>query len=203
MLIRQNFKKIAVIGFGGFAKEITYNLPKELYDFHIHQKLILPHQLVKPIESINFYHQQILLAIGDPLVRKSIVTSFPSYTQYYTYIDPHSKILDTKNISIGNGSVICAGSILTSNIQLGPFSQINLNSTIGHDCVIGDFFTTAPGVHVSGNCNIGNYNYFGTNSSIKQGLTTVDNVTIGMGSIVLNNIQESGVYAKNPLVKIK
>jgi sugar O-acyltransferase (sialic acid O-acetyltransferase NeuD family) len=57
MLIKHHLKKIAVIGYGGFAKEITYNLPKEIFDFHIHKKFILPNQPIKSIESIDFHRQ--------------------------------------------------------------------------------------------------------------------------------------------------
>ena len=54
------------------------------------------------------------------------------------------------DIAIGYGSVVCANCILTCDIRLGIFHQLNLSTTIGHDTMVGDYFTTAPGVHVSG-----------------------------------------------------
>ena len=122
---------------------------------------------------------------------------------YLPKFDKNAKILDKHTINIGKGTVICAGSILTTNITIGNFSQINLNSTIGHDCNIGSFFTTAPGVNISGTTTIGNLNYYGTNSAINNNLNITDNVTIGMNSNVIKYINISGTYVGNPIRKIK
>jgi UDP-3-O-[3-hydroxymyristoyl] glucosamine N-acyltransferase len=74
---------------------------------------------------------------------------------------------------------------------------------VGHDCVIGDFFTASPGVNISGNCTIGNQVYIGTNASLKQGITICDDVIIGMGSVVVKDIIEPGVYIGNPISKLR
>ena len=105
--------------------------------------------------------------------------------------------MDT-NIEIGEGSVICAGSILTTNIKIGKHSHLNLLTTIGHDTVVGDYFTTAPGAKISGNCNIGECVYFGTNSSVREKITICDNVTIGLNGGVVKNINKSGIYVGVP-----
>jgi UDP-3-O-[3-hydroxymyristoyl] glucosamine N-acyltransferase len=88
-------------------------------------------------------------------------------------------------------------------VIIGKHSQINLMTTIGHDCIIGDYFTTAPSVQISGNINIGNNVYFGTKSSAKQKISICDNVIIGMNSGVVKDINESGTYIGTPCKKIK
>ena len=199
-------KRIAIIGYGGFSKELSCNLPKGSCDFFVNKNLLnknLVNNNVKAIEDIDFDHYKILFAIGDPNIRKTLVNSFPKETEYFTYIDKYARILDKDTINIGKGSVICAGSILTTNINLGDFSQINLNSTIGHDCNIGQFLTTAPGVHISGTSDIGNLNYYGTNTALRNNIKITDSVTIGMNSNVIKDIDVSGVYVGNPLKKIK
>lgn len=203
-MIKKILKKIAVIGNGGFSKEITYSLPKNNLDYFIHKKYISENDNnIKAIEDLDFEKYKILLAIGDPHIRKQIVESFPKETEYLTYIDKYAKILDKDTIKIGKGSVICAGVIITSNVNIGNYCQINLNTTIGHDCNIGDYFTTAPGVHINGHTNIGNLNYVGTNTSIRNNLNLCENLTIGMNSNVIRDITEQGVYVGNPLRKIK
>jgi sugar O-acyltransferase (sialic acid O-acetyltransferase NeuD family) len=199
-----NIKKIAIIGNSGFAKEIAYSFHKNSYDFFVNKEfLVKDDHKTKAIEDINFDKYKILLGIGDPIIRKKIVDNLPKNVEYMTYIDKHAKILDKETINIGKGVVICAGAILTTHINLGDFGQINLNSTIGHDCDIGNFFTTAPGVHVSGNTNIGNLNYYGTNTALRNNINITDNVTIGMNSNVIKDINESGIYVGNPLKKIR
>jgi UDP-3-O-[3-hydroxymyristoyl] glucosamine N-acyltransferase len=103
---------------------------------------------------------------------------------------------------IGEGSIICPNTILTTNIKIGNHTHLNLGSTIGHDTITGDFFTTAPGVKISGNCIIGDRVYFGTNSSVRERITICDDVTIGLNGGVVKNINEPGTYVGVPVKKI-
>lgn len=144
---------------------------------------------------------KVFVAIGDPEIRKSVIAKLPSDTEYFSIIHPTAVI--SKWVTIGKGSIVTAGTIITTNIIIGNHAHLNLNTTIGHDCVIGDFFTTAPGVHISGICNFGECVYFGTNSSVRQSINICDNVTIGMGAIVVKNITEPGIYIGSPAKKFK
>ena len=58
-------------------------------------------------------------------------------------------------------------------------------------------------MNVSGNCTILNQVYFGTSAIIKQGLKICDNTIVGMGGVVVNDIEQSGTYVGNPIRKIK
>ena len=74
---------------------------------------------------------------------------------------------------------------------------------IGHDCVIGDFFSAMPGSIVSGNVNIKDSVYLGNNSCIRENLTIHSDITIGMNGSVIKDITEPGVYVGVPVKKIK
>lgn len=92
-------------------------------------------------------------------------------------------------VEIGEGTVICAGNILTTNIVLGKQVQINLDCTIGHDVMMQDYATLAPGVHVSGCVHIGKRVYIGTGAVIINGtpdhpLVIEDDAVIGAGAVV-------------------
>lgn len=145
------------------------------------------------------YH--VLIAISDPHIRAKIVNRLPENQAYHTLIHPTAIISDW--VTIGEGSIITAGVILTTQIELGKHTQLNLQTTIGHDCKIGNYFTTAPGAKINGNNNIGDFVYMGTNAITKQGINIVSDVTIGMGAVVLKDIQEPGVYIGCPAQKIK
>ena len=75
--------------------------------------------------------------------------------------------------------------------------------TIGHDCTIGDFVTIAPGANISGNVTIGNRCNIGTNAAIREKVTICDDVVIGMGSVILHDITEAGVYVGVPAKRVK
>ncbi|MEY3599138.1 MAG: hypothetical protein RL521_1560 [Bacteroidota bacterium] len=142
-----------------------------------------------------------LVAISDPHIRAKIVNRLPKNQAYHTLIHPSAVISDW--VTIGEGSIITAGVVLTTQIELGKHAQLNLQTTIGHDCKIGDYFTTAPGAKINGNNTIGHHVYMGTNAITKQGIQIVSDVTVGMGAVVLKDIQDAGVYIGCPAQKIK
>jgi sugar O-acyltransferase (sialic acid O-acetyltransferase NeuD family) len=213
----KTIKKIGVIGFGSFTKEIICNI-KTPFDIFVTSDYYnkINNNNNNNIESIkqkyncslfelnNFDSKkyEALITIVDNKLKTEILNDLPKNTTYYKYIDKRSIIMDN-NIKLGEGVIICANSILTTNIVLGNFSQINLNTTIGHDTICGDNFTTAPGVNISGNCIIGKNVYIGTNSSIKENIKITDNVIIGMNTGIIKNIDMSGTYVGTPIIKIK
>jgi sugar O-acyltransferase (sialic acid O-acetyltransferase NeuD family) len=206
-----NEKRICIWGTGGFGREVlcclidviaTTNLKIEnvacfmVSDEHFKETKIMGVDVIQQSKfDPNLFN--VVVAIGDPSSRKRLVESLPTQTTYATIIHPSVVISDW--VKIGEGSIITAGTILTCNIKIGKHAHLNLHTTIGHDCIMGDFFTTAPAANISGNCDFGDCVYFGTNSSVRQGVKICDNVTIGMGSVVVKDITEAGVYIGNPL----
>lgn len=193
----------ALIGAGGFAREIESDYGSTLFKFVDSQYLRLENEFILPIERLNYNLYELIIAIGDSQKRYEKYLDLHSKVKFFTFISEKANLLNKDSIKIKEGSVICAGVILTTNIIIGKHAQINLNSTIGHDCLIGDFFTTAPGVNVSGNCLIGDRVYIGSNSTIKEGITICNDVIIGMNSGVTKNITEPGTYIGCPVRKIK
>ena len=144
------------------------------------------------------YHT--VVAISDSKKREKVVQSLPEDTIYTKII--HNNSLISKWVEIGEGAIISAGVILTHNITIGIHAHLNLQTTIGHDCKIGNYFTSAPGVKISGNCIIGDNVYLGTNSCLKQGIEICDNVVVGMGAVVVKDLSEPGVYVGTPARKL-
>jgi sugar O-acyltransferase (sialic acid O-acetyltransferase NeuD family) len=155
------------------------------------------------IKQSNFDPEKfkVVVAVGDSKRRKQIVRKLPIQTRYTSIIHPSAVI--SKWVEIGEGSIITAGVILTCNIKIGKHAHLNLHTTVGHDCQIGDFFTAAPAVNISGNCTMGDCVYWGTNSSVRQGIKICDDVTIGMGGVVVKDIDNRGVYIGNPVRKLQ
>lgn len=189
--------KKALVGYGGFAREIKHHMQCEL-SFFVDDEYYDGAVGTFPLSEFNPFEYQLLIAIGDPLTRKRIVDKLPPETEFFSYVHPSAIILDKESVEIGEGSFICSSCILTTNIKIGKHSHLNLSTTVGHDTVTGDFFTTAPGAKISGNCLIGDYVYVGTNSSIKEKISICDNVKIGLNAGVVKNINEPGVYVGTP-----
>jgi sugar O-acyltransferase (sialic acid O-acetyltransferase NeuD family) len=196
--------KKAIIGSGGFGREVKQllldNNQNEEIVFFVDDDYI--DKISMPLSKFDVNEFEVVIAIGDPVKRKNIVDRLPINTKFFTAVHKSVQLLDS-NIQIGEGSILCAGTILTTNITIGKHCHLNLLSTIGHDTIIGDYFTTAPGTKTSGNCKIGNNVYFGTNSSVREKISICDNVVVGLNAGVVKNITESGIYVGVPAKKIK
>jgi sugar O-acyltransferase (sialic acid O-acetyltransferase NeuD family) len=142
-----------------------------------------------------------MIAISDPETRNKIVERLPKETKYFTFIHPTALIMG--EVEIGEGSFIGAYSILTSGIKIGNHAILNRGNHIGHDCIIGNYFSAMPGAIVSGNVHIGNRVYMGTNSSIIEKKYLLHDIKLGANSVVVRDINESGVYVGCPSKKVK
>ena len=111
----------------------------------------------------------------------------------------HPGVERSRFVSIGAGTVICAGAIITTNIRIGEGVQVNVACTISHDAVLEDYVTLAPGVHIAGQVRIGRRAYIGTGVNIINGtaaapLTIGDDAVVGAGACVVRPIP-AGVTA--------
>ncbi len=206
-------ENICIVGTGGFAREVLcliddlsrYNEvnaflePDDIWEKNWQHKKIMGIPVL-PYSSFNPMQTKVAIGIGNSKIRQKIVEQeLPKNTVYETLIHPTAVV--SRWCNIGAGSIITAGCILTCQINLGQQAHLNLDTTIGHDCNIDDYFTTAPSVNISGICNIGKHVYFGTGAATRQGIEISDNVLIGMGAMVVKNIVESGTYVGIPAKK--
>jgi sugar O-acyltransferase (sialic acid O-acetyltransferase NeuD family) len=192
----------AIIGAGGFGREIKAAMGIPNIKFFVDDKYEDLNNNILGLSKFDPKKYIVVVAIGNPKDRFDIIQRLPKETKYFTFIDPSAIIMD-ENTQIGEGSIICAGNIITTNVKIGKHAHLNLQTTIGHDCEIGDYFTTAPGVKISGNCKIYDYVYVGTNASVKEKISIHSFATIGMNSCVVKHIEESGIYVGVPAKKLK
>lgn len=109
---------------------------------------------------------------------------------------------------IARGAVLCDGVIITANAKIGKSFQANLNSYVAHDCVVGDYVTFAPGVHLNGNIHVHDYAYIGTGAVFTQGkpgspLIIGEGAIVGMGAVVTKPVEPYTVVAGNPAKSIR
>lgn len=141
-------------------------------------------------------------AVGSAKVRKKIINKLAdSQVRYATLVDP--SVIMSKRIRVGEGSIICAGTIITVDVIIGKHVIVNLDCTLGHDDIINDFVTMYPSVNVSGNVEIGECSELGTGAQIIQGKKIVPNTIIGAGAVVVKDIEEKGTYVGSPVRKIR
>ncbi|MEM6818420.1 MAG: acetyltransferase [Pseudomonadota bacterium] len=129
-------------------------------------------------QNPDFY----VIAVGDSKVRESL-----SYRCDQFGIEPitliHRKCDLPETVKIGKGSIVCAGSILTTHITVGRHSHINVGCTISHDCEIGDYVTISPGVTICGNVHIKHGAFIGAGATLING-SSASPLVVGRRSLV-------------------
>jgi acetyltransferase-like isoleucine patch superfamily enzyme len=78
----------------------------------------------------------------------------------------------------------------------------NLSCTVGHDVKIGDCNVFNPTVNISGGVHVKNNVLIGTGAQILQNLSICDESIVGAGAVVVKNIKETGIYAGIPARKL-
>lgn len=138
------------------------------------------------------------IATGIPSLKRSIHQNLPKGLKFPTLLHSSAVLMDAENLKIGEGCQITAHCVLSTNVQIGKFNLINLNSTIGHDCVIGDFCSIMPGVNLSGGVKLEEEVYLGTNATVLPGLSIGKGATIGAGAVVTKNVPAGKTYIGVP-----
>ncbi|MBJ8419823.1 acetyltransferase [Acinetobacter courvalinii] len=144
----------------------------------------------------------VTIAIANSMVREKLVARLnEDGVQHLAIQADNTVILD--EVEIGEGSLLCPFTCLTSNIKIGKFFHANIYSYVAHDCVIGDYVTFAPGAKCNGNIHIEDHAYIGTGAVIKQGtpdkpLVIGKGAVVGMGAVVTKSVPAGVTVIGNP-----
>ena len=192
--------KRALIGNGGHAREVMAQM-EEIMTRFVDDKYYTPTDpMVLPLSEFSPGDFEVMIAVGESNSRSEIASRLPSNTRYFSYAHPTSRIMG--ECELGDGYFIGANCILTCDIKIGNHLIMNRGNHIGHDCNIGSFFSLMPGAIISGNVDVGDRVYIGTNSSVKEKIRICDDVVIGLNTGIIKSITSSGTYAGNPIKKI-
>jgi sugar O-acyltransferase (sialic acid O-acetyltransferase NeuD family) len=139
-------------------------------------------------------------ALGFPGVKRRVCGSLKARgAAFLTLVHPGAYC--GREIVIGEGSIICWGAAVTTNVRLGEFVTININATVGHDAVVGSWSTLNPHSDVLGRVTIGDGVLLGSHAAVLPGLTIGSDAVVGAGSVAYRNVPPAhtvvGVPAKD------
>jgi len=207
--------KIAIVGAGGFGIEVAC-LIEDINKKNYQWEIVGFFDDVKIGETINDYKvlggindlkkvdekMSLAIAIGWPKPRKKIVENILNPKLNFPALI-HPSVMMSRFAEIGDGSIICAGSIITVNIKIGKFVIINVDCTIGHEAVIKDYCSLMPSVNVSGEAEVGTGSFLGTNSLVINRKKIGDNSIIGAGAVVIDDVPNNCTAVGNPAKVVK
>lgn len=133
--------------------------------------------------------------IADRLLQRENI-SFPNLVHPGT-------ILDHGRVAMGQGNVICAGNIFTTDISIGSFNVFNLGCTYGHDIIVEDCCVFSPGLNVSGGVTFHHQSYVGTGANFIEQLTVGASAVIGAGALVNRDVEAGATVVGVPARPIR
>lgn len=128
------------------------------------------------------------IAIGWSATKRKVIEQLTNNKLYYPVLIHPSVAIESKELQVGEGTVIQAGNLLTVNVTIGKHVLVNLGCTLAHDSVVGDFVGLMPSVNVSGEVTIGEGTYIGTGTQILQQKSIGAHTVIGAGAVVTEDI---------------
>ena len=209
---------LIIVGASGFGREVawlverinrvtpTWNLlgfmddNEEIQNTRINGYAVLG----KTSDVARFPDAYFVCAVGAAKIREKIIVRMKEYNpdvRFATVIDPSVEMSDL--VTIGEGTIICAHTIITVNISIGDHVIINLDCTIGHDAILHDFATLYPSVNVSGMTEIGHCSELGTGMQIIQGKKVGDHSIVGAGAVVVKDIPSNCTAVGSPAKPIQ
>jgi len=141
----------------------------------------------------DFPNAPIVVAVGDPAQREGCVQKcLDAGMRFVSLIHPRAEA--SRLITLGEGTIVCAGVVLTTNITIGKHVHMNIGCTVSHDAQLDDFVTLSPGVHVSGWVHIARGAFLGTgavviNGSKERRVVIGEKAIVGAGACVIDDVQ--------------
>jgi sugar O-acyltransferase (sialic acid O-acetyltransferase NeuD family) len=205
-------KRVVSVGAGGFGREMLSWL-KELEESDQYELTGFLDKNIRALENYDIDYpilgdpenyepkndELFVCAIGNPGVKLQICSILKSKGgEFLKFVHPTAFI--GRGSSIGDGTVLCPGAVVTSNAVIGSFVTLNVHASIGHDAVVGDGCTISGHCDVTGFASLGKGVFMGTHAAVLPKAVVGDYATIGAGSVVLKKVRSNatvfGVPAK-------
>ncbi|WP_134742400.1 NeuD/PglB/VioB family sugar acetyltransferase [Nocardioides sp. 503] len=148
---------------------------------------------------------RVLVCAGRGTARRSIVERLAGLgvheDRYLTLVHPSVSL--PADCTIGRGSILLAGVVLTAHVRLGSHVVVMPNATLTHDDDVADYATVCAGAVLGGRVRVGRAAYVGMNASVREGLTVGPGSTLGMGAALTRDLPPEQVWAGVPARRLE
>lgn len=207
----QRRQKVVIYGAGGMGRELAENVadaagsgaPWEVIGFLDDAPgrtglRVLGWPVLGPGTWIAEHRDtQVMLGIGHPLLRRTIVQRVLDLGgRWATFVHPSSIVFPSARL--GDGTVVFAGAIVSSCASLAPYSYVNYQSVVSHDAVLGQYSCLMTHVVLAGSVKVGEGSFLGVGVSTRQNVGIGDWTIVGAGATVIHDIPSLCVATGTP-----
>lgn len=203
-------KKLAIIGSGHLGQQIAHYAISDghysevfFFDDFAEAEIVNGYRVLGNSDSIEKEFEkktfdELLIGIGYKHLekRKFFFEKFKNKIPFGILI--HSSSWIDHSVIIGEGCIIYPSCCIDMNVVIKDNSILNAGCTIAHDSVIGLHCFLSPRVAVAGFVEVDSQCIIGINSTIIDNIYITKGTQIGAGTIVISDIQKTGLYVGNP-----
>ena len=209
-------KDLAIYGTGGFAREVhqliedinaddrSWNVLGFVDDDASAPSVVHDLPVLGRADWLDGRPVAVAVGVGSTAARRRIVSDVHRNSpevEFPTLVHPLAWV--GNRIDIGQGTIVCAGNLLTTDLLVGAHVILNLDCTVGHDSAVADFVTVAPSVNVSGRVAVGEGCDLGTGATIIQGIEIGPWAVVGAGAVVVRDVPADSTVVGVPAKVIK
>lgn len=158
--------------------------------------------LPKLLEDGYMYAFITVGSIGNPLTRIKLYSQLSNLGFIIPNIIDKTAIV-SKFAKLGMGNFIGKRSVVNADVEIQNGCIINSGCIVEHDCKIGSFVHIAPGTILGGEVIVRDNSHIGSNSSVKQQVQIGSNTIVGLGSVVLKDVNSNTMAFGNPCKEVR
>ena len=152
------------------------------------------------IDSIvNYKDAAIAIGISNPRIKKKILTKIGEHHVFPNFIAKNAWL--SNKVSVGKGAIIYPGVSINHESAIGDFVVMNMNCAIGHNSTIERCCALAPNVSFGGFTYVESYVDIGIGVSTIQGVRIGEGTIIGGQSMLIENADSNATYVGVPARK--
>jgi sugar O-acyltransferase (sialic acid O-acetyltransferase NeuD family) len=145
------------------------------------------------------------IGVGDNRKRAGLAAHWRHKLAFPSMVHPDTTLARgvAERLAVTPGAMIFPGVRIMGGCNIGAFTTLNLNVTVSHDCVIGDYANLSPGSHLAGNVHLGEGAWIGMGAVVNQGSDGRPRrvgawSTIGSGAVVVRDVPEGALQVGVP-----
>lgn len=185
-------RRVAVIGAGGHAQVVASTVVAAghevvgFYDDNPQKwgSYIFDIPVIGPVSDLSSQScSHAIIGIGSNEVRKHLAEQLD--LDWITVVHPFAWV--HPEVSLGAGTVVCAGAIVQPYAKVGSHVILNTKASVDHHCCVGDYVHIAVS-HLAGGASADEGAFLALGSVVLPGIRVGAWATLGAGSVATKDV---------------
>lgn len=148
------------------------------------------HDYPPVLSSVEAYQvapeDRFICAIGDSKMRAKYAAIIEAKGgRFVNVIHPTAYI--GPNVKMGEGCIVCPLAVLDCDLTIGRHVVVNVHALVSHDCVLEDYVTLSPNVHLGGRTMIRRETFLGIGASVIPDCEIGSETLVAAGAVITHS----------------